>query len=288
VPEHLQQLVASEIIAKFKKLFFDAWGSKMEHILRFAILTLLRFPGGTLLDINALLTDKEFREKVLESVNDPYIVAFWHKEYDLYSASARSNTILPILNKVGVLLANDTLRGIFGQKANISFEKCMNENKIILCNISKGVIGEDVSTVLGSFLITAIQTTAMRRARLPANERKSYYLYLDEAHNFISATFATILSEVRKFGIGLFLTHQYLEQLEPETRSAILGNVGTIICFQLGLPDAKVMEKEFYPRFTYDDFVSLPKYNIYLKLLIDGTESKEFSAVTLSNFDIHS
>ena len=285
VPEHLQQLVASEIIATFKKLFFDAWGSKMEHILRFAILTLLRFPGGALLDINALLTDKEFRAKVLTHVHDPYILAFWHKEYDLYSASAQANTILPILNKVGVLLANDTLRGVFGQRETISFEKCMNENKIILCNLSKGIIGEDVSTVLGSFLITAIQTTAMRRARLPANERRSYYLYLDEAHSFISATFATILSEIRKFGIGLFLTHQYLEQLEPETRSAVLGNVGTIICFRLGLADAKVMEREFYPKFSYDDFVSLPKFNIYLKMLIDGTESKGFSAITVPVFE---
>jgi DNA helicase HerA-like ATPase len=285
VAEDQRQLVASEIVTTFKRLFLDAWGSKLEYVLRFAILTLLSYPGATLLDINVLLLDKDFRKKVLEQVYDQYIISFWEKEYDLYSASTQASTILPILNKIGVLIANDTLRGIFGQQQNISIEQCMNENKIVLCNLSKGVIGEDVSTVLGSFLITIIQATAMRRATLPVHERIPFYLFIDEAHSFISTTFATMLSQVRKFGVGLFLTHQYLDQLEPETRSAILGNVGTIICFCLGLTDAKTMEKEFYPVFTYDDFASLPKYYIYLKLMIDGTESKGFSAVALNSFE---
>jgi hypothetical protein len=276
--------VASEITATFKKLFLDAWGSKLEYILRFAILTLLEYPNGSLLDINNLLVDKTFRAKVLQHTKDPFILSFWNTEYNLYNASTQASTILPILNKIGVLLANDTLRGIFGQADGMSIERCMKENKIVLCNLSKGIIGDDIATILGSFLVTAIQTTAMRRAGVPASERKPFYLFLDEAHSFISATFATILSEVRKYGIGLFLTHQYLDQLEPETRSAILGNVGTVICFRLGLDDAKVMEKEFYPVFTYDDFVSLPKYYIYIKLLIDGTESKGFSAITLEKF----
>jgi len=284
VAEDQRQLVASEIVTTFKKLFLDAWGSKLEYILRYAILTLLSYPGATLLDINALLLDKDFRAKVLEQVHDQYIIAFWVQEYNFYSASTQASTIVPILNKIGVLIANDTLRGIFGQQQGISIEQCMNENKIILCNLSKGVIGEDVSTVLGSFLITIIQTTAMRRALVSIHERKPFYLYIDEAHSFISSTFATMLSQIRKFGVGVFLTHQYLDQLEPETRSAILGNVGTIICFRLGLTDAKTMEKEFYPVFTYDDFATLPKYHIYLKLLIDGTESKGFSAVTLASF----
>jgi len=284
VPEHQRQLVASEIITTFKKLFLEAWGSKLEYVLRFATLTLLSYPGATLLDINSLLLDKTFRSKVLEQIHDQYIRSFWEKEYNLYSASTQASTILPILNKIGVLIANDTLRGIFGQQQSISIEQCMNEHKIVLCNLSKGVIGEDVSTVLGSFLITIIQATAMRRAALPVNQREPFYLFIDEAHSFISTTFATMLSQIRKFGVGLFLTHQYLDQLEPDTKSAILGNVGTIICFRLGLTDAKTMEREFYPVFTYDDFATLPKYYIYLKLLIDGTESKGFSAVTLENF----
>jgi DNA helicase HerA-like ATPase len=284
VAEDQRQLVASEIVTTFKKLFLDAWGSKLEYVLRFAVLTLLSYPGATLLDINALLLDRDFRARVLEQVTDQYIVAFWEKEYNLYSASTQASTILPILNKIGVLIANDTLRGIFGQRQSISIERCMNENKIVLCNLSTGIIGNDVSTLLGSFLITIIQATAMRRAILDVSERKPFYLYIDEAHGFVSATFATMLSQIRKFGVGVFLTHQYLDQLEPETKSAILGNVGTIICFRLGLPDAKTMEREFYPVFSYDDFATLPKYHIYLKLLIDGTESKGFSAVTLPEF----
>jgi len=283
IPEQQRQLVASEIVATFKKLFLEAWGSRLEYILRFAVLTLLAYPGATLLDINALLLDKEFRSKVLEQVQDKFILAFWEREYNAYSASVQASTVLPILNKIGVLIASDTLRGIFGQRQSISIEQCMNEKKIILCNLSKGVIGEDVSTVLGSFLITIIQATAMRRAVLPVNKRTPFYLYIDEAHSFISTTFATMLSQVRKFGVGLFLTHQYLDQLELDTKSAVLGNVGTIICFRLGLPDAKTLEREFYPVFSYDDFATLPKYHIYLKLLIDGTESKGFSAVTLEN-----
>jgi len=285
IPETQRQLVASEIVATFKKLFLDAWGSKLEYILRFAILTLLAYPGSTLLDINTLLLDKDFRSKVLQNIQDQYIKSFWEKEYNQYSASTQQSTILPILNKIGVLIANDTLRGIFGQQQSISIEQCMNENKIVLCNLSRGVIGEDVSTVLGSFLITIIHATAMRRAAVAIQQRKPFYLFIDEAHSFISTTFATMLSQVRKFGVGLFLTHQYLDQLEAETKSAILGNVGTIICFRLGLTDAKVMEREFYPVFSYDDFATLPKYQIYLKLLIDGTESKGFSAVTLLNFN---
>eukprot|EP01037_Dinobryon_pediforme_P009411 gene9411-9491_t len=284
VPEHQRQLVASEIVATFKKLFLDAWGSKMEYILRFAVLTLLSYPNATLLDINALLLDKTFRSKVLEYATDPFILSFWEKEYNLYSASTQASTILPILNKIGVLLSSDTLRGIFGQQESISIEQCMNGSKILLCNLSKGVIGEDVSTVLGSFLMTIMQATAMRRASMAVHERSPFYVFIDEAHSFISSTFASMLSQVRKFGVGLFLPHQYLDQLEPETRSAVLGNVGTIICFRLGLPDARVMEREFYPVFSYDDFATLPKYNIYIKLLIDGTESKGFSAVTPESF----
>jgi hypothetical protein len=286
VPEYQRQLVASEIVATFKKLFMDAWGSKLEYVLRFGILTLLSYPGASLLDINSLLVDKDFRSKVLQNTTDPFIINFWEKEYNLYSASTQASTILPILNKIGVLLANDTLRAIFGQQQSISMEACMNEQKIVLCNLSTGVLGEDVSTLLGSFLIMTIQACAMRRAQTPSYHRTPFYLFIDEAHNFVSASFATMLSHVRKFGVGLFLTHQYLEQLEPETRSAILGNVGSIICFRLGLADAKVMEKEFYPVFSFDDFATLPKYQIYLKILIDGTESKGFSAVTLVNFEV--
>jgi DNA helicase HerA-like ATPase len=284
IPESQRQLVASEMITTFKKLFLDAWGSKLERILRMAILTLLDYPQGTLLDVTALLTDMDFRYKVLQHTKNPFILAFWKTEYNLYSSAAQASAILPIINKVGVLLENDRLRGIFGQQRSISFESCMNNKRIVLCNLSKGIIGEDVATVLGSFIITNIQNAAMRRAVLPTDQRTPFYLFIDEAQNFVSTSFATMLPQVRKFGLGLFLTNQYLDQFEPDTKNAILGNVGTMISFRVGLPDAKTMEKEFYPVFTYDDLTSLPKYHIYLKLLIDGTESKAFSAVTVERF----
>lgn len=280
-----RQLVASEIVSTFKKLFLESWGNKLEYILRMSVSTMLLYPNATLLDITPLLLDKDFRAKVLTHVDDPYIKAFWEKEYNLYSSSTQASTITPIINKVGVLLANDTLRGIFGQGNSISIEQCMQENKILLVNLAKGVIGDDVCTVLGSFLISSIQATAMRRAVIPVEQRKPFYLYLDEAHTFVSHTFAGMLPEIRKFGVGLFLANQYLDQWEPETRNAVLGSVGSIIVFRVGLSDAKLMEKEFYPVFTYDDFATLPKYHIYLKLLIDGTESKGFSAVTLNSFN---
>jgi type IV secretory pathway TraG/TraD family ATPase VirD4 len=285
VPEHQRQLVASEMITTFKKLFLESWGNKLEYILRFALITLLQYPEATLLDITPLLTDVSFRSKVLQYVQDPFVKSFWEKEYNLYSASAQASSILPILNKIGVLLASDTLRGIFGQQQSISFEQCMNEKKILLCNLSKGVIGEDVSTVLGSFIITSLQMSAMRRATIPVADRTPFYVFVDETQNFVSTSFASMLPQVRKYGLALFLTNQHLDQLEPETRNAILANFGTLITFRIGLEDAKIMAKEFYRVFTYDDFISLPKYHIYIKLLIDGTESKGFSAVTVENFE---
>ncbi|MBY0377493.1 MAG: type IV secretion system DNA-binding domain-containing protein [Gammaproteobacteria bacterium] len=281
IPPHQRQLVASEMVLIFKKIFHENWGNKLEYILRFSILTLLDYPPATLLDIHALLVDKEFRTKVLVHVKNPYIISFWNTEYALYTPSIQASVIMPILNKIGVFLANDTLRGIVGAKESISIEHSMNENKILLVNLSKGAIGDDISTILGSFLTTSIQTTAMRRASLEAHKRIPFYLYIDEAHSFLSSSFATMLSEVRKYGIGLFLTHQHLEQLENDVRDAILGNVGTIICFRLGLNDAKVMEKEFYPVFDFDDFINLPRYNIYIKLLINGANGRGFSAFTV-------
>ncbi len=281
IPQNQRQLVASEIVLIFYKIFHENWGNKLEYILRFCVLTLLDYPPATLLDIHALLVDSAFRFKVLSYTKNPYILSFWRTEYALYTPAVQASTITPILNKIGVFLANDTLRGIVGRQESISIEQCMNENKILLCNLSKGAIGDDISTILGSFLTISIQTTAMRRASLKEHERIPFYLYLDEAHSFLSSSFATMLSEVRKYGIGLFLTHQHLEQLENDVRDAILGNVGTIICFRLGLNDAKVIEKEFYPIFDFEDFINLPRYNIYIKLLIDGETRKGFSAETV-------
>ncbi|WP_291122302.1 type IV secretory system conjugative DNA transfer family protein [Flavobacterium sp. UBA6046] len=280
VPVDQRHLVASEIVVTFKKIWIDSWGPRLEYILRFAILTLLEYPGATLLDIQPLLLDQAFRNLVLHYTDNLAILSFWHNEFDKYPASLKAEAVMPILNKAGVFGSSQTLRGIVGQKDGIVIESIINNGYIFICNLSKGLIGEQESQILGSLITTGIQLAAMRRASIVEHLRTPFYVYIDEAHSFLSTSFATMLSEVRKYGIGLFLTHQYLDQLPEEVRSAVLGNVGTIITFRLGTADAKVMAEEFYPVFTVDDFINLPKHCIYLKLLIDGSASKPFSAKT--------
>ena len=281
VPAEQRHLVASELVLAFKKIWVDSWGPRLEYVLRFCILTLLEYPAATLLDIHPLLLDQRFRNIVLQYTDNVVINSFWHEEFDKYPAAFKAEVIMPILNKAGVFNANAVLKSIVGQPEGISIDQIMNKGKILICNLSKGVIGEDVSQILGSLITTAIQTAAMRRAGLPEHERKPFMVFIDECHSFITTSFAGMLSEIRKYKVGLFLTHQYLEQLPEDVRSAILGNVGTIICFRLGVTDAKAMTEEFYPVFKQDDFVNLPKFHIYLRLLIDGAGSKPFSAIII-------
>lgn len=281
VPADQRHLVASEVVQMFKKIWADTWGARLEYILRFAILTLLEYPAATLLDIQPLLLDASFRNLVLHYTDNSYIHSFWRNEFDKYPASLKAEAIMPILNKSGVFAASETLRDIVGQQYGISLDEIVNSKKILICNLSKGLVGEEISQLLGSLLTTGLQMAAMRRAKLPEDQRLPFYIFIDEAHTFISGSFATMLSEVRKYGVGLFLTHQYLEQLPEYMRSAVLGNVGTIIAFRLGTADAEVMAKEFYPVFSQSDFVNLPKHCVYLRLSIDGTASRPFSAKTV-------
>jgi len=280
VPVEERHLVASEIVLALKKIWIDNWGPRLEYILRYAILTLLEYPTATLLDIQPLLLDQAFRNLVLHYTDNAAILSFWHNEFDKYTQTFKAEAISPILNKVGVFNANAILKNIVGQQETISIEGIMNEGKILICNLSKGIIGEDVSQILGSLLTTGIQTAAMRRVKFQENERRPFMVFIDECHSFITTSFATMLSEVRKYKVGLFLTHQYLEQLPEDVRSAIIGNVGTIICFRLGTADAKIMAEEFYPTFNVEDFINLPRFNSYIKLLIDGIGSKPFSSST--------
>lgn len=280
VPPEQRHGVASEVVMMFKKIWGDTWGARLEYILRFTILTLLEYPAATLLDIQPLLLDTAFRNMVLLYTDNSYIHSFWHNEFDKYPAALKAEAIMPILNKSGVFIASETLRGIVGQQYGISLDEIMNKQKILICNLSKGIIGEDISQLVGSLLTTGLQMASMRRAAMAERERTPFYIFIDEAHSFISSSFATMLSEVRKYKVGLFLTHQYLEQLPEDMRKAVLGNVGTIICFRLGTSDAEVMAREFYPVFRQDDFVNLPKHCMYLRLLIDGAGSKPFSAKT--------
>src|SRR6185312_3801901 len=281
VPIEDRHLVASEIVLAFKKIWGESWGPRLEYILRYSILTLLEYLAATLLDIQPLLLDQAFRNFVLQYTENSVLISFWLNEFDRYTNSVRIEAIMPILNKAGVFNSNTILKNIVGRQTGISIKDIMNEGKILICNLSKGVIGEDVSQILGSLLTTGIQTAAMRRAKFPEQERKSFMVYIDECHSFITTSFATMLSEVRKYNVGLFLTNQYFDQLSDEVRSAILGNVGTLISFTVGTTDARILAEEFYPVFKIDDFVTLPKYHIYLKLLIDGSASRPFSATPL-------
>ncbi|MGZ3814084.1 MAG: type IV secretory system conjugative DNA transfer family protein [Mucilaginibacter sp.] len=283
VPTEERHLIASEIVVAFKKIWGDSWGPRLEYILRYAILTLLEYPGATLLDIQPLLLNQAFRNMVLLYTDNSAILSFWHNEFDKYPATLKAESIMPILNKAGVFSANAILKGIVGQQESISIEEIMNSGNILVCNLSKGIIGEDVSQILGSLLATSIQMAAMRRARLLEQDRKPFMVFIDECHSFITTSFTAMLSEVRKYKVGLFLTHQYLDQLPEEVRSAIIGNVGSIITFRLGTADAKVMAEEFYPVFKLDDFINLPRFNIYLKLLINGVGTRAFSAIIYSN-----
>jgi len=280
-PDH-QHLVVSGLISVFKKNWSDYWGPRMEHILRNTVLALLECPGSTLLDMPSMLVDKDFRKKVVERITNQPVRDFWLKEFDKYSAWGKSDATSPILNRVGHYLSTPLMRNIFGQKENaFDMREVMDKRKILIANLAKGKLGEDNSSLLGAMLITKIQLAALSRSDIPEKERIPFYLYVDEIHSFVTLSFADILSEARKYGLRLILTHQYIGQLDEKIRSAIFGNVGTLISFRVGQEDAWILAKEFSPDIDETDLVNLPNYHIYLKLMIDGVTSKAFSAVTL-------
>jgi len=284
-PKH-KHLVASGLMGIFTKIWANAWSSRMEYILNNAILALLETPGTTLLGIPRLLTDKDYRQMIVGNLKDPIVKAFWVHEYEEWRDQFRNEAIAPIQNKVGQFLSSSIIRNVVGQqKSTINIFDLMNEGKIFIVNVSKGRIGEDNSALLGGMIITKIQLAAMERVRIPEDERKDFYLYVDEFQNFATESFANILSEARKYRLNLIIAHQYIAQIESGENSkvsdAVFGNVGTMIIFRVGADDAEFLEKEFSPEFSSQDLVSLPNYNIYLKLMIDGVTSRPFSATTL-------
>lgn len=279
-------LIVSALISVFKKIWFDSWGPRMEYILRNALLTLVEFPNSTLLNLQQLLSDGRFRKIITERIKDEQLKAFWTNEFDRYSERFRQEAIAPIQNKIGQFLSNTVLwRVITQKKSSFDLRKIMDEGKILLVNLSKGKIGEDSASLLGAMLITKIGLTALNRQNIPEEERKDFYLYVDEFQNFATSSFVDILSEARKYRLNLILSNQYLGQIDEKIRMAILGNVGTLVSFMVGAEDAKYLSQEFYPLFNQDNLVNLPSYNIYLKLMIDGQTSQPFSAETLPPVD---
>lgn len=269
-----RSLVASGILEVLEKLWSTAWGVKLEHILRHSILTLLDQPSATLEDIPKLLLDWKFRKDAVAHVVNKNVKAFWQKEFKEYT----KYDLLPVLNKVGGMLAHPVIsRVLIENPHEISIRKAMDEGKIILVNLSKGRLGEDVAKILGALFVSTLGQAAMSRADQPEVERKPFIAYMDEFQNFTTLSLASMLPELRKFKVGLVLAHQYLAQLELPIKQAILANAGTIISFRLGLEDAKHMVQEMYPVFEVEDFLNLPNFNIYLRLMIDGKRSKGFS-----------
>src|SRR5437870_8075191 len=280
-------LVASCLISVFRKIWAEFWGPRMEYVLRNTLLALLELPGSTLLDVPRMLDEPTFRAHALAYVQNAQVRRFWLREYQSYPARFRAEAIAPIQNKVGEFLVNPILRRIVGQpKSAFDLRQVMDEGKILLVNLAKGKIGEDTAALLGAMLVTKIGLAALSRADVPEGDRRDFYLYADEFPTFTTSGFAGMLSEMRKYRLGLVLAHQYLSQVEEATRDAILGNVGSVISFRICLTDALLLEKEFYPELRAIDFVSLPNYENYLKLMIDGVGSRPFSASTLPLVDI--
>ena len=277
-----RHLVVSGLIGVFQKIWADSWGPRLEYVLHHAISALLEYPGSTLLGIMRMLTDKAFRKKVVEKISDPVVKAFWVDEYSKYPDRFQAEAIAPIQNKVGRFLSSALIRNILGQvRSSFNMREIMDGQKILLLNLSKGRVGEDNSALLGAMMITKIQLAAMSRVDTIEEERKDFYLYVDEFQNFATESFANILSEARKYKLNLIIAHQYIEQVPEEMTAAVFGNVGTIVNFRVGAADAEFLEKEFFPTFTQEDLVNLSKFEIYIKLMIDGVTSEGFSAKTL-------
>jgi len=281
-------LVASGLVDVFRRRFEFSWGPRLEHILRNCLLTLLHIPHSTLLGVTRLLTDRAYRKYITHLLPDPVLKDFWEVEFEgmADSKSLVAEAISPIQNRLGQFLSTPTIRNIVGQpRSTIKLDEIINTRKILLVNLSKGKIGEDNSAILGGMLISRLQFAAMTRVSLPPEERKDFFVYVDEFQNFATSAFASILSEARKYRLNLILAHQYLAQVPEEVRTAIFGNVGSIISFSVGQADASILAKEFAPTFDESDLIGLEKYHIYLKLMIDLSQSRPFSARTLP-FDV--
>lgn len=285
-----KHLVASDLMGIFTKIWANVWSPRMEYILNNCILALCDTPGTTLMGIQRILVDKDYRQLIIANIKDPVVKSFWIHEYETWRDQFRNEAIVPIQNKVGQFLSTSLIRNIVAQtKSTINIQDIMNNEKILLVNVSKGRIGEDNSALLGAMFITKLQLAAMERVRQQSEKRKDFYLYVDEFQNFATESFANILSEARKYKLNLIMAHQYIGQLLTPTASytyakvkdAIFGNVGTMIVFRVGAPDAEFLEKEFEPEFMTQDIVNLPNHHIYLKLMVDGLTCRPFSATTL-------
>ena len=281
-PAHL---VAS-LIDVFKKLWLDSWGPRLEHLLRNVLATLVQFPQATIGSIPRLLTDKDFRRQVIPHITDKVVKSFWLDEFARYSPGFRSVVVAPLQNKIGAILTDTRLRTILDcRESSFNLSELMNSEGVLLVNLSKGELGEGPSHLLGSLLVSHIALAGLARAKQLPHERTSFFVYLDEFQTFATPMLATMLSELRKYRVGLILAHQYLSQLDLAVRDAVLGNVGSIILFRVGPEDAPLFAREFDPLLRIEDLLSLPNHHMYLKMMVDGSVTKPFSATTFASFE---
>lgn len=275
--------VSSELVGVLKRMFVDSWGPRLEYILRYTILALLDYPEATMLDITRMLTDKKFRTQVIELITDPVVRNFWTIEFASWNDRFASEAVAPVLNKVGAFVANPMIRNIIGQpKSTFNIRQIMDNGQILIVNLSRGLVGEDNASILGALLITKIQLAAMSRADIPnIEDRRPFYLYVDEFQNFATDSFAVILSEARKYGLNLTVANQYIGQMPITVRDAVFGNVGSIISFRSGADDAPTLKKYFEPQFDDQDIQQLNNRQFLASLSIDGEKASPFSAETL-------
>jgi hypothetical protein len=281
-PEY-RSLAASGILEAFHKLWGEkAWGQRLEYILRNAVLAMLEQPQADLTDLLRLLRDDDYRKQIVENIRNGPVRDFWVHEYPKYAARYRAEAIAPIQSKISAFLADPILRRILtGTKKPLHLRRIMDEGKILLINLAKGRLGEDSAAMLGALLVTTIGLAGFSRADLAPDARRPHWVYMDEFQNVTTLSIANMLSELRKYNVGLTMAHQYLTQLQPDVRDAVIGNAGTLIAFRLGGRDAPVIARELLPTFSTQDLVNLPNYHVYLRLMIDGAPSKPFSAVTV-------
>jgi len=279
---HQKELVVSGIVSIFNKLYGHSWGPRLEYILRNTLQSVIEMPDATLMMVPEMLANDTFRAKVVANLQDPVLKSFWENEFANYTDKLKAESIMPIQNKVGQFVSSTVIRNIIkNPKSTIDLQKVMDEGKIVLVNLSQGKLGEDNAALLGAMLITKIQLAAMNRVTQREEDRKDFYLYVDEFQNFATSSFVKILSEARKYRLNLILANQYIAQVPEDVRSAIFGNAGTMMSFLIGAEDAPYMAKEFSERFEEKDLLSLGNYQTIIKLAIDNISQSPFLAQTL-------
>lgn len=274
-------LAASGLIETLRKLWSDAWGVRMEHLLRNSLHALLEQPSASLRDVLRLYSDKSFRKTVARDLRNPIVKTFWQKEFEAYPERLKIEAVAPIQNKLGALLTDPRLKHILVEpQHDIRFRSMMDNSGSLILNVSKGRLGEDGANILGGLAVSTIGLAALSRAEDNVANRRPFFLYVDEFQSFTTLAFVNMMAELRKYGVGLILAHQHLHQLDDEVRHSVLGNVGSLIAFRVGAEDASIISREFQPVFEIEDLMNLPNRNFYTRLMIDGSPSCPFSAIT--------